>query len=30
MSMKPDYFIWIRLSVEDGYNLAKKYKLERI
>ena len=30
MLMKPDYFLWIRLSIEDGLELTKKYKLERI
>ena len=29
MLMKPDYFLWIRLSIVDGNKLAKKYDLER-
>jgi hypothetical protein len=29
MLMNPDYFLWIRLSIEDGNNLAKKYKLSK-
>ena len=29
MLLKPDYFLWIRLSIVDGNALAKKYKLER-
>ena len=30
MLMKPDYFLWIRASIEDGLKLIKKYKLNRI
>lgn len=29
MQMKPDYFLWIKLSIDGGNALAKKYKLER-
>lgn len=28
IGLKPDYFLWIRLSVENGEKLIKKYKLE--
>lgn len=26
---KPNYFLWIRLEVKEGYRLIEKYKLER-
>ncbi len=28
MGLTPDYFLWIRLNVDDGYKLVKKYGLQ--